>query len=598
MLNRREALGLGLSTAATSAGLTVQSQAAARQSTLDIIDTNVSLFHWPFRRLPLDEVATLTTKLRALGIVQAWAGSYEGLLHRNISQVNERLVNACGDRSLLLPIGSINPQLPGWQEDFRRCVHEHHLSGVRLYPAFHGYRLDNPHLAELLQLASQAGIFVQITVSLEDERTQHDVLRVPEVDLSPLLPLLARFNDVRIQLLNYRPNKLLEALAKSPNVFLDTARVEGTDGVPQLVLNFPSGRVLFGSHAPFWIPEAALIRIHESQQLDNVAQRAILAENARRFWNPTKLGPVDASRRPRHASERSSSAIGRQPQESEIDRLGLPSSQQLKQYRIWDSYFTPAYAHPGPDGYGKLLADIQRSLPAIVKGQFEKLCYFPHVGLGTTSDPAYEALVRSRPDLVLKPLEHHPQLLIGMIQLNANDVAASLTALDRWLKDGPMLGVYFPGSGPGSLCCASRNFYPLVERIQQLNGVIMVHTWYKTGGKQATGESTPAELAELAAKFPDQKFLCAHAGGEWEKGIRAVRNSPNILIETSGFDATAGFIELAVSELGAARIVFGSHLPSRSLGTELAKITAAQIPEDVKHKILGENYRQLLNRSN
>lgn len=279
---------------------------------------------------------------------------------------------------------------------------------------------------------------------------------------------------------------------------------------------------------------------------------------------------------------------------STIPQPGLPSPQQLKSYRIWDSYFTPSHSHPGPDGSSRLEADIERSMPAIEKGQFEKLCFFPHVGIGTTSDPGYEALVRSQPELIMKPIERWPNLLLGMIQLNANSVRESLDALNRWLRDGPMLGVYFPGGGPGALTCTHENFHPLVERISELGGAIMQHTWFKTGGKQSPGESTPSELAQLAAQFPEQKFLCAHAGGEWEQGIRAIRNVPNVLIETSGFDATAGFIEMGVRELGAERIVFGSHLPSRSLGTELGKIIGANITEQDKRKILGENYRRLL----
>jgi predicted TIM-barrel fold metal-dependent hydrolase len=241
-----------------------------------------------------------------------------------------------------------------------------------------------------------------------------------------------------------------------------------------------------------------------------------------------------------------------------------------------------------------LIADIKRSWPAIRKGRFEKLCYFPHVGIGTTSDGDLEALLRSRPDVVLKPIERWPELLLGMIQLNANNVHGSLDAINRWIKDGPMLGVYFPGGGPGAMTCTHRNYHPLIERIMDLKGIIMQHTWFKTGGKEGPGESTPAELAELAAKFPMQKFLSAHAGGEWEQGLRAVRNSPNVLVETSGFDATSGFIEMAVRELGADRIVFGSHLPSRSLGTELGKILGANITEEEKRLILGENYRKLL----
>jgi predicted TIM-barrel fold metal-dependent hydrolase len=277
-------------------------------------------------------------------------------------------------------------------------------------------------------------------------------------------------------------------------------------------------------------------------------------------------------------------------------RLGLPSPQRLKEYRIWDSYFTPSYSHPGPDGSSRLITDIERALPAVRKGEFEKLCYFPHVGIGTTSDNAYEKLARSQPDVILKAMERWPDLLLGMIQLNGNDVQASLDALNRWLRDGPMLGVYFPGGGPGALSCTHRNFDPLIERIAQLHGVIMQHTWFVTAGKQSPGVSTPSELAEVAARYPEQKFLCAHAGGEWERGIRAVRKSPNILVETSGFDATAGFIEMAVRELGSDRIVFGSHLPSRSLGTELGKVIGADITEEDKRLILGENYRKLIRR--
>lgn len=275
-------------------------------------------------------------------------------------------------------------------------------------------------------------------------------------------------------------------------------------------------------------------------------------------------------------------------------RLGLPSSEKLKSYRIWDSYFTPSHSHPGADGSSRLIRDVERSLPAIAKGQFEKLCYFAHVGTGTTSDEEFEQLVRSQPERVLTPLERWPDLLLGMIQLNARQLRPALDALDRWIANGPMLGVYFPGGGPGATTCTHPNFEPLVERIAELNGVIMQHTWFKTGGKQGPGESTPAELAQLAARFPKQQFLCAHAGGEWERGISAIRSTPNVLIETSGFDATAGFIEMAVRELGAKRIVFGSHLPSRSLGTELSKVIAAEISEQDKRDILGENYRRLL----
>lgn len=274
-------------------------------------------------------------------------------------------------------------------------------------------------------------------------------------------------------------------------------------------------------------------------------------------------------------------------------RPGLPQPDQLRQYHIWDSYFTPAFGHPGKDGSQRLATDIERSMPAIRTAHIERLCFFPHVGLGTTADNDYEQMVRAKPNIVLDMLSHWPQLL-GMIQLNAHDVPGSIDALNRWLRDGPMLGAYFPGGGTAALSCNHRNFDPLVEHLQKLQGVIMQHTWFKTGGKQSPGESTPAELAELAERHPEQRFVCAHAGGEWQQGIRAVQSSPNVSVETSGFDATAGFVEMAVNKLGAERVIFGSHLPSRSLGTELGKILGADISEQDRKLILGENFRRLL----
>ena len=75
-----------------------------------VIDTNVSLFHWPFRRLPLDQVNELCAKFQQLGITEAWAGSFEALLHRDLRMVNERLQKTCQKRAELIPVGAVNPK--------------------------------------------------------------------------------------------------------------------------------------------------------------------------------------------------------------------------------------------------------------------------------------------------------------------------------------------------------------------------------------------------------------------------------------------------------------------------------------------------------
>lgn len=272
-----------LQTALASAALPTRGAAAAPTLT----DANVSLFHWPFRRLPLDEPAALAARLAALGVGEAWAGSFEGLLHRDLDGVNRRLAAACREvRSLRLrPCGSVNPLLPDWPEDLRRCAQVHGMPGIRLHPNHHGYGLDHPAFERLLQLAGEAGLIVQLVVATEDTRTQPPQTQVADVDLRPLPALLARHGQTRVQLLNHRPGSITAELAQHPNLWFDIARTEATDGVTRLVRQAGSGRVLFGSHAPFLIPEAALIRVEEGllTGLAPAEAEALLFTNARRL---------------------------------------------------------------------------------------------------------------------------------------------------------------------------------------------------------------------------------------------------------------------------------------------------------------------------
>lgn len=286
MLNRRDLLKLPLCASAASV-VVVESSASAGQpeGEWQIIDSNVNLFRWPNRRLPLDETEKLVARFSSLNVVQAWVSSLEGLLHRDIVGVNQRLADDCRKSERLLPIGCLNLTLPGWEHDLEQCLTLHKMPGVRLWPGVHGYDLAQPAFRQLLNRCAASGLLVQIAASLEDSRTQHSLLQVPDTDLAPLTALVPDLNqEVRIQILNHRlrPSQAAE-LGALPGIYFDTARVDATNGVPRLVNSVPQGRVLHGSHAPFLIPEAALIRVHESGQLPQAEVRAVLFDNANRL---------------------------------------------------------------------------------------------------------------------------------------------------------------------------------------------------------------------------------------------------------------------------------------------------------------------------
>jgi hypothetical protein len=254
------------------------------------VDVNVHLGRWPFRRLRGDDSAELVAKLRRQGVTSAWAGSFDALLHRDVAAVNARLAEECDryGKGLLVPFGTVNPLLPFWEDDLSRCHERHRMAGIRLYPAWHGYRLDHAGLAALLKAAAERKLVVQLALKLEDDRTQHPLLRVQPVDVTPLVDLVAALPRLRLVLLNHVgpvSAEQLGKLVKAGLVCADIANVEGVGGVAKLLQSVPAERVLFGSHYPFYYHEAAELKLRESK-LDPAQEKAIRSENARRLGSP------------------------------------------------------------------------------------------------------------------------------------------------------------------------------------------------------------------------------------------------------------------------------------------------------------------------
>jgi uncharacterized protein len=249
-----------------------------------LIDVNVNLSRWPFRRLPLDEPAKLVSKLREHHVRQAWTCSFDALLHKDIAAVNTRLAHDCQEfgHGILVPFGVINPMSPDWEEDLRRCHEDYKMPGIRIFPNYHGYKLTDPIFATLLHAATERHLIVQLTVLMEDRRTQHQLLQIPPVDLAPLVSIAKPFENLRLILLNsfqMYNRDLFSKLAATGKIYFEIAKLEGVAGIETLLTSIPAKSLLFGSHAPFFNFESALLKLKESA-LDQPTLAAISSENA------------------------------------------------------------------------------------------------------------------------------------------------------------------------------------------------------------------------------------------------------------------------------------------------------------------------------
>lgn len=249
-----------------------------------IVDVNVNLSRWPFRRLAFDETTRLVSKLRQNHIREAWAGSFDGLLHRDVAAVNARLAAECrkSGSGLLRPVGTVNPTLPDWPEDLRRCQEVHGMHAIRLNPNYHGYRLDDAVCDELFRLAAQRQMIVQLALKMEDVRTHHPLMPVPTVDVAPLAALIMRHPDLRLIVMNNYGTVRGDAaarLAEAGHVYFEISHAEQVGALETLVAQVPYQRLLFGSHFPFFNLEASLLKFRESQ-LGGLIEQAIQRDNA------------------------------------------------------------------------------------------------------------------------------------------------------------------------------------------------------------------------------------------------------------------------------------------------------------------------------
>ena len=240
---------------------------------MSFIDANTYIGQWPFRRTPEDTVDALLAKLSHYGVEQAWTGSFEGILHKDIAGVNERLVEACRlhDNGVLMPFGSVNPVLPQWEEDLRRCAEVHGMKGIRLHPNYHGYTLDDGRFKALLEQAAAAKLVVQLVVTMEDERMMHPLMQVPHVDIAPLAEVVASVPGLRLVLLNaFRAarGEVIDKLVATKQVWFDIAWLEGIAGIDAMSKQIPLDRLVFGSYAPFFYFESSLFKLKESALSD------------------------------------------------------------------------------------------------------------------------------------------------------------------------------------------------------------------------------------------------------------------------------------------------------------------------------------------
>jgi len=124
--------------------------------------------------------------------------------------------------------------------------------------------------------------------------------------------------------------------------------------------------------------------------------------------------------------------------------------------------------------------------------------------------------------------------------------------------------------------CNSAALDPIVERAISMN----VRYCNTHGSKPpATNLTNPLPSISWNSQSATRRHT-SYAGTRrhWELGIRAIRDTRNVYAEIAGSDPVSGFVEMAVRELGAERVIYGSDVGGEASRRKWLKSSGPRFP--------------------
>ncbi len=233
-----------------------------------------------------------------------------------------------------------------------------------------------------------------------------------------------------------------------------------------------------------------------------------------------------------------------------------------------------AHVHLGESGpwqpYGNPTLYIDELLQLFAKYGICRALVFPNPNVGDRYPRAN--------DYIAECVKKCPKKLVGFGRVDPRrnaDAAEELSRIKKRLrlsgiKLHPMVECFRPDH---------QFFDGFFKKVNELRLPILIHT--------GDGFSSPGLAVKVARKFPDMIMILAHLK---EGGVNALKDLPNIYVETSG--TLPEFVEMSV-DIDENRVLFGSDIPYYRFPTQTAIIDAAEISQKARRKVYFENFNRL-----
>ena len=206
--------------------------------------------------------------------------------------------------------------------------------------------------------------------------------------------------------------------------------------------------------------------------------------------------------------------------------------------------------------------------------------------------------VRACNDAVCEAMRAYPDRIRGLCYVNPGYGTEALAEIEQCINGLGMIGIklyrQYKANDPV--------VFPVIEKAVDMcvpvlwhvgNQTMMIRGQVLSGTEKNTSHA--GDIADLARRYPQAMLIEAHigGGGDWEWAIRQLRHVPNVYLDTSGSVIDSGMIEMAVAELGADRLLFGTDM---TLEGGVGKILGANLTEVQRDKVFWRNAIGILSK--
>lgn len=227
------------------------------------VDVNSLVGHWPFRKLYKNTFEDLKSAHEENSIDYGYVASLDSIFYNDPFEGDAELHNII-DGSKYKHVLTINPLLPNFEYDLKRGIEKFDIRGVKVYPTYHDYNLDNRDFLRLCNMLKEYNLPLFLPLRMEDIRMNH-IIRPQNLALYDIQAFLVDHMDNTVVLLTAYSGELAglkDLINESPNFFFDTSGLkDGLFKIERLLGDFSAEKILYGSLYPLYAMKSTKLLI-------------------------------------------------------------------------------------------------------------------------------------------------------------------------------------------------------------------------------------------------------------------------------------------------------------------------------------------------